>query len=40
MSNDETHACDCGETFETLEALKNHAKEHHPEQYKENFGDT
>jgi hypothetical protein len=30
--SDETHACDCGATFDTLEELKAHAREHHPDQ--------
>ena len=25
--SDEEHTCDCGETFDTLEELKQHAKE-------------
>jgi len=29
MSDDEQHYCDCGETFDTLEELKQHAEEHH-----------
>jgi hypothetical protein len=29
MSDDEQHSCDCGETFDTLEELKQHAEEHH-----------
>ena len=33
------HACDCGATFDTLDALKDHAKENHPDAYEENFGD-
>lgn len=33
MGSDETHACDCGATFDTLEKLKEHAKEHHPEEF-------
>lgn len=36
---EETHACNCGETFDTLDELKAHAKENHPEAYKENFED-
>lgn len=36
---EETHACDCGATFDTLDKLKDHAKENHPEAYKENFED-
>jgi len=39
MSDDETHACDCGATFDTLDELKEHAKENHPDAYEENFGD-
>jgi hypothetical protein len=27
--SDEEHTCDCGETFDTLEELKQHAKEAH-----------
>jgi len=33
------HACDCGATFDTLDELKDHAKENHPDAYEENFGD-
>jgi len=29
MSDDDEHTCDCGETFDTLEELKQHAEEHH-----------
>jgi len=29
---DETHACDCGATFDTLEELKQHAEEAHPDE--------
>jgi hypothetical protein len=32
------HECQCGETFETLEALKDHAQESHPDLYEEKFG--
>jgi hypothetical protein len=27
--SEEEHTCDCGETFDTLEELKQHAEEHH-----------
>jgi hypothetical protein len=36
---DEDHVCNCGETFDTLEELKQHAKENHPEAYEENFAE-
>lgn len=39
MADDDTHACDCGETFDTLDELKAHAEENHPEAYEEQFGD-
>jgi len=39
MSDDEQHACDCGATFDTLDELKAHAKEDHPEKYEAKFGD-
>jgi hypothetical protein len=39
MSDDEEHACKCGETFDTLDELKNHAQENHPDLYEEKFGD-
>jgi hypothetical protein len=39
MPEDDNHACDCGATFETLEELKEHAKENHPDADEENFGD-
>jgi hypothetical protein len=29
MSDDDEFVCDCGETFDTLEALKDHAEEDH-----------
>lgn len=35
----DVHACDCGATFDTLDELKDHAKENHPDAYEENFGD-
>ena len=31
MSEDDVHACDCGATFDTLEELKQHAAENHPD---------
>ena len=31
MADDETHTCDCGATFDTLEELKQHAEEKHPD---------
>ena len=37
MSDDDVHACNCGATFDTLEELKQHAKESHPDAYEENF---
>ncbi|CCQ32271.1 hypothetical protein HTIA_0120 [Halorhabdus tiamatea SARL4B] len=36
MSDDE-HACKCGETFDTLDELKAHAEENHPDRYEEKF---
>lgn len=39
MLDDDNHACDCGETFDTLDELKSHAKENHPETYEEKFDD-
>jgi hypothetical protein len=39
MPDDDQHACDCGATFDTLDELKEHAKEEHPDKYEENFGD-
>lgn len=35
--SDDQHACDCGATFDTLDELKEHAKENHPDAYEENF---
>jgi len=29
MSDNDEHTCDCGETFDTLEELKQHAEDHH-----------
>lgn len=31
------YVCKCGEVFETLDALKAHAEEHHPDLYREKF---
>lgn len=31
------HTCKCGETFETLDRLKEHARENHPDLYEEKF---
>jgi len=28
MSDNDEHTCDCGETFDTLEELKQHAEDH------------
>ncbi len=42
MSSDamsDEHACKCGETFDTLNELKTHAKENHPDLYEEKFED-
>ena len=39
MSDEDIHACDCGATFDTLDQLKAHAKENHPDAYEENFED-
>lgn len=39
MSENETHACGCGETFDTLDELKEHAREAHPDVYEEKFAD-
>ena len=36
MSDDE-YACKCGETFDTLDKLKDHAKENQPDLYEEKF---
>jgi hypothetical protein len=36
---DETHECGCGATFDTLDELKDHAKDNHPDVYEEKFGD-
>lgn len=35
----EEYACNCGDVFDTLDELKAHAKEHHPEVYGEKFAD-
>lgn len=37
--SDETHTCQCGQTFETLDELKRHAKESHPDLYEEKFAE-
>jgi len=29
MSDNDEHTCDCGETFDTLEELRQHAEDHH-----------
>lgn len=36
---DQEYACNCGDVFDTLDELKAHAKEHHPEAYEEKFAD-
>lgn len=33
------YACNCGEVFDTLDQLKAHAKEQHPDVYAEKFAD-
>lgn len=33
----EEYACNCGEVFDTLDQLKAHARERHPEVYEEKF---
>jgi len=33
--SEEEHTCDCGATFDTLDELKEHAKENHPEQFED-----
>ena len=35
--HDEEYACNCGDVFDTLDELKAHAKEQHPEVYEEKF---
>jgi len=37
-TDDETHACNCGETFDTLDELEEHVKDSHPDVYEEKFG--
>jgi len=42
MSDDhdhDEHACNCGATFDTLDELKAHPEEEHPDVYEEKFGD-
>ena len=34
---EEEHSCNCGETFDTLDKLKQHAKENHPDADEEKF---
>jgi hypothetical protein len=39
VMSDDDHACKCGATFDTLDELKSHAEENHPDLYEEKFGD-
>lgn len=39
MSDEEAQACNGGETFDTLDQLKSHAEENHPDLYEEKFED-
>lgn len=39
MSDDDEFACSCGETFDTLDQLKDHAEDNHPDMYEEKFGE-
>jgi len=38
MSEDDHECGKCGQTFETLDELKDHAEENHPDIYEEKFG--
>jgi hypothetical protein len=38
MSDTTTHSCGCGKDFDTLEALKKHTKDQHPDIYEEKYG--
>lgn len=33
----EEYACNCGEVFDTLDALKDHVEDRHPDVYEEKF---
>lgn len=35
----EEYACNCGEVFDTLDALRSHVEEAHPDVYEEKFAD-